>query len=295
MLSTDKEKDQAEGLRRMNQARPTRVIAITGGKGGVGKTTLSVNLAVSLAESGQGVMLFDADLGLANVDVLLGLHSHYNLSHVIKGERTLEEVILEGPAGIRIVPAASGTQQMAELSPAEHAGLIQAFSTLSTVPETLIIDTAAGISDNVISFTRAAQEVVVVVCDEPSSITDAYALMKVLSTEHAVARFHVVSNMTHSVDEGRNLYAKMTRVADRFLDVTLDYLGGIPHDDYLRKAIRRQRPVVLAYPRSRSAQAFKQLARKIESWPVDTGISGRLQFFFERLVRNGVEETELVP
>lgn len=279
----------------MNQARPTRVIAVTGGKGGVGKTTMSVNLAVAMADNGRKVMLLDADLGLANVDVLLGLHSHFNLSHVIRGERTLEEVILEGPAGVRIVPASSGTQKMAELTQAEHAGLIRAFSTLNTLPETLIIDTAAGISDNVISFTRAAQEVIVVVCDEPSSITDAYALMKVLSMDHGVERFHVISNMTHSVDEGRTLFAKMTRVADRFLDVTLSYLGGIPYDEYLRKAIRKQRPVVLAYPRSRSALVFKQLAQQVDKWPMATGASGHLEFFFERLVQTGTDDTELLP
>jgi len=270
------------------------VIAVTGGKGGVGKTSLSVNLAISLAEAGQRVMLLDADLGLANIDVLLGVHPQYNLSHVISGERTLDEVIVEGPAGIKIIPASSGTQKMAELSSAEHAGLIRGFSELSYSPDVLIIDTAAGISDNVISFTRAAQEVMVVVCDEPASITDAYAIMKILNRDYGVNRFHIMANMTRSNQEGRELFAKITMVADRFLDVTLNFVGAVPFDEHIRKSVRAQKPIVLAYPRSRAAQAFRTIAQKVESWPVATGASGHLEFFFERLIQSSPSDAELM-
>ncbi len=277
--------DQATGLRQMVKPEPVRVIAVTGGKGGVGKTNVSVNLAVAWAELGKRVMLLDADLGLANVDVVLGLHPEYDLSHVLRGERTLEEVLLHGPAGIRVAPAASGVQQMAELSEAEHAGLIRAFSEVSDDTDVLIVDTAAGISDVVVSFARAAQEVVVVVCDEPASITDAYALIKLLNRDYGVERFRILSNMARSAQEGRELYNKMCRVTDRYLDVMLSYIGSIPYDDNLRKAVRAQKPVVQAFPRSRAAQTFKNLAKKADNWPVPEGVGGHLQFFVERLIQ----------
>jgi flagellar biosynthesis protein FlhG len=269
----------------MVSAGPIRAIAVTGGKGGVGKTNVSVNLAVALADLGKRVMLLDADLGLANIDVVLGLHPQYDLSHVLRGERMLEEVVLEGPGGIKVIPAASGIQQMAELSEAEHAGLIRAFSDLGTDVDVLIVDTAAGISDTVVSFSRAVQEVVVVVCDEPASITDAYALIKLLNREYGIDRFRILANMTRSAQEGRELYNKMCRVTDRYLDVMLSFMGSIPYDDSLRKAVRGQKPVVQAFPRSRVAQAFKNLAKKADNWPVPTGASGHLQFFVERLVQ----------
>jgi flagellar biosynthesis protein FlhG len=264
---------------------PVRVIAVTGGKGGVGKTNISVNLAVAMAESGKRVMLLDADLGLANIDVMLGLHPHKDLSHVLQGECNLDEILLEGPAGIKVVPGASGVQQMAELSPAEHVGLIRAFSDIGSDLDVLIVDTAAGISDTVISFSRAAQELIVVVCDEPASITDAYAMIKLLNREYGVDRFRILSNMARSAQEGRDLYNKMCRVTDRYLDVMLSYMGSIPYDDYLRKAVRSQKPVVQAYPRSRVAQTFKNLAKKADNWPVPDGAGGHLQFFVERLIQ----------
>ncbi len=290
MFVPETSNDQAAGLRRITNPSPVRVIAVTGGKGGVGKTNVSVNLAASLARSGKDVMLLDADLGLANVDVLLGLQSAYNLSHVISGERTLSEIILEGPLGVKVVPASSGIKKMADLTPAEHAGLIHAFSELSGSIDTLIVDTAAGIFDGVVSFVRAAQEVIVVVCDEPASITDAYALMKLMCRHYGKRRFRVLANMTHSAQEGRHLFNKLMRVADRFLDVSLDYLGAVPADDYVRKAVQKQRCVVETYPGSRSATAFMQLARETDRWPLPTRASGQLEFFVEQLVAGNRRE-----
>jgi flagellar biosynthesis protein FlhG len=295
MLSSDEPFDQAAGLRRMAQPRPVRVVAVTGGKGGVGKTTVSVNLGIALAQRGKQVMLLDADLGLANVDVLLGLNPVYNLSHVISGERTLEEVIVDGPAGLRIVPASSGVRGMADLTPAEHAGVIRAFSELSQSLDVMLVDTAAGISDSVISFSRACQEVILVVCDEPASITDAYALVKVLSRDHGVQRFHVLANMVHSAPEGRDLFGKLSRVAQRFLDVTLHFVGAVPYDEQLRKAVQRQRAVVDVFPRSRSAQALKDLAQRADNWPVPTTPGGHLEFFVERLIQSGPGDLECAP
>jgi len=294
MLTSSMATDQAAGLRQITQPKPVRVIAVTSGKGGVGKTNVSVNLAVALADSGKEVMLMDADLGLANIDVMLGLHPTHDLSHVMTGERTLEEIIVSGPSGMHIVPAASGTRAMAELSSAEHAGVIRAFSELSHQLDVLIIDTAAGIADSVVSFTRAAQEVLVVVCDEPASITDAYALIKILSRDYGIQRFRVLANMAHSAQEGRELFNKISRVTDRYLDVTLDFVGMVPHDDYLRKAVKRQRAVVDAYPRSRAAMAFRNLIQKMEKWPIPTGAAGHLEFFVERLIHSSAGHLEIV-
>ncbi|MBU2884083.1 MinD/ParA family protein [Psychrosphaera sp. B3R10] len=276
--------DQASGLRNMSLANKTKVIAVTGGKGGVGKTSVSLNTAIALAQIGQKVLVLDADLGLANCDVMLGLRVEKNLSHVISGEAELDDILVEGPYGIKIVPATSGTVDMVDLSPTQHAGLIRAFSEMRTPVDIFIVDTAAGISDMVLSFSRASQELLVVVCDEPTSITDAYALIKILNRDHGVNRFKVVANMVRSMKEGQDLYKKLSLVTDRFLDVTLELTAIIPFDDNLRKAVRRQRAIVDAFPRSPSSVAFKTLAAKINNWPTPTNATGNLEFFLEQLV-----------
>jgi flagellar biosynthesis protein FlhG len=277
--------DQAAGLRRLVSKEPIRVIAVSSGKGGVGKTNVSVNLALAIASQGKDVMLFDADLGLANVDVLLGLNPVRTLTHVLNGECSLEDIMITGPGGLKIIPASSGIKKMASLSPQEHAGVIRAFSDLGHALDVLVVDTAAGISESVTSFARACQEVIVVVCDEPASLTDAYALIKVLSRDHGQRRFRVLANMVRSQNEGQALYHKLARVTDRFLDVSLDYMGAVPFDDYLRKAVQKQRAVVDAYPGSRAAVAFKKLALQADKWPLNDADSGHLQFFFERLIQ----------
>ncbi|TRX74505.1 MinD/ParA family protein [Pseudomonas mangiferae] len=270
----------------MGSVHPVQVIAVTGGKGGVGKTNVSVNLSLALADLGRRVMLLDADLGLANVDVLLGLSPKRTLADVIDGACDLRDVLIQGPGGVRIVPAASGTQSMVQLSPMQHAGLIQAFSDISENLDVLVIDTAAGIGDAVVSFVRAAQEVIVVVCDEPTSITDAYALIKLLNRDYGMNRFRVLANMAHSPQEGRNLFAKLTKVTDRFLDdVALQYVGAVPYDESVRKAVQKQRAVYEAFPRSKCALAFKAIAQKVDSWPLPANPRGHLEFFVERLVQ----------
>lgn len=280
--------NQAAGIGRMTKTRPVKVISVTGGKGGVGKTSVTVNLAVALAELGHSVMLMDADLGLANIDVMLGLKPHKNLSHVLTGEAELSDIIVEGPGGIQIVPASSGTQAMSQLSPAEHAGLIRAFSQIGQKIDYLIIDTAAGISDTVISFTQASQDILFVVCDEPTSITDAYALMKVLSKEHRLNRFRVLANQVRSPAEGRDVFQRLTKVADKFLDVTLEFVGSVPFDENLRKAIKKQRAVMEVFPRSAASMAIRQIAKKVETWPLPQVPGGHIEFFMERLVQSSV-------
>ncbi len=291
MLMSEVGVSQMSGLRHVANPNPVRVITVTSGKGGVGKTNISVNMSVALAASGQNVLLMDADLGLANVDVLLGLQPAYNLSHVVNGERSLEEVIVTGPEGVRVIPASSGLKNMAELSHVEHAGLIRAFSELSFNPDVLVIDTAAGVSDSVVTFSRASHEVIVVVCDEPASITDAYATIKLLSRDHGLYRFRIVANMVRSSQEGVELYKKLVKVTNRFLDATLDYMGAVPYDDYLRKAIQKQRSVVDAYPRSKASIAFKKLAQKTDQWPTPDSASGYLEFFVERLFKSSNDGT----
>ena len=289
--------DQAAGLRAMQSkqvtkenppaGKPVRVIAVASGKGGVGKTNVSVNLGISLCKLGNRVLLMDADMGLANVDIMLGLQTRYNLSHVLDGEKTLKEIIVEGPGGLKIIPAASGVRRMAQLNALENAGIINAFSELSDELDVLIVDTAAGIADSVVSFCRAAQEVVVVVTDEPASITDAYALIKVLSRDYQVGRVRLLANMSRSEQHGRQLYSKLARVCDQFLDVSIDYLGTIPFDHDLRDAVQKQSPVTISYPNSVSAKAFREVAYSVDSWPVPRGMTGYLQFFVENLFQPG--------
>ncbi|MFS1705056.1 MinD/ParA family protein [Aestuariibacter sp. GS-14] len=280
--------DQASSLRKMNQSRLIKVIAVTGGKGGVGKTNITLNTAIAMAKQGKRVMVLDADLGLANVDVMLGLRVEKNLSHVLSGECTLDEVLVTGPHGIKIAPATSGTQSMTELSPTQHAGLIRAFSELRSQVDVLIVDTAAGISDMVLSFSRAAQDILVVVCDEPTSLTDAYALIKILNRDYGVFRFKIVANMVRDIREGQELFSKLSKVTGRFLDVALELVATVPFDENIRRAVRKQSAIVDAFPASPAAVAISQLAAKAASWPIPAQPGGHLEFFVEQLVAGKV-------
>lgn len=269
-------------------SHPIKVIAITGGKGGVGKSNVSVNLSLALAQMQQRVMLLDADLGLANIDVLLGIRADKTIADVLSGECDLRDILVNGPGGVRIVPAASGVQRMAALTPQQHGALIQAFSSLGDQLDVLMIDTAAGISDTVVSFVSAAQEIVMVVCDEPSSITDAYALIKLLNKGYDIYRVRVIANMVRDAKEGQLLFNKLSHVCERFLDIGLQYVGAIPADENVRKAVQRQKPVLEYAPRCKAAQAFKQIASKVHQWPVTSSPNGHLEFFVEHLLQQQV-------
>lgn len=283
MLNQDTNNDQAQGLRRMSASKPTKVIAVTAGKGGVGKTNVAVNLALALAKKKKKVLLFDGDLGLANIDVLLGLTAKYNLSHVVDNQCTLSDIVLEGPLGIKIVPAASGIEKMAMLNANAYAGIIEGFNSLTFNVDYLIIDTAAGISEEVLSLTRSSQDTIVVVCDEPTSITDAYALIKVLSKRHQMTKFHVLANMVREPGQGRELFTKLYRVAERFLDVTLDYVGAISYDELIHKAVKQQKPILSLYPNTLASRELKRLAEKVIQWPAINTLSGNSSFFVEKL------------
>ncbi len=280
-----------QGIKHMNApsehraTRPTRVIAVTSGKGGVGKSTVSINLATALAAAGSRVTLLDADLGLANIDVLLGLSATRTLADVIDGACGLRDILLDGPAGVRIVPASSGVQRMAELSDAERVGLMHAFSELEDTMDVMVVDTAAGIAANSLQFCEASQEVVVVVCNDPASIADAYATIKVLNQRTRRARFRVLVNMVHSDHEARDIFARLVKATDRFLEVALDFAGVIPFDRCVVQAARRRAPVVTAYPASPAGTAFKRLAAVADRWPEPRAASGQLEFFLERMIR----------
>jgi flagellar biosynthesis protein FlhG len=273
--------DQAFGLATPPPPRKRcRAIAVAGGKGGVGKTTVSVNLGMALAMAGRDVILLDADMGLANIDVLLGLTPTRHIGHLLDGSCTIEDLLLTAPHGLKVAPAGSGTRRLAQLSNSEHAAVIRAFDDLVAPPDYLLVETAAGVSDNVAMFAAAADDVVLVVCDEPASLTDAYAMLKVLSREFGVRRFRMVANMVRNLGEARQLHQKLARVSDRFLDVALEFMGMVPSDERLRQAIKRQSAVVDLWPSSRSGQAFKQLAGAVDTWgePERLGLD-RIAFF----------------
>jgi len=275
---------QGEGLRRMLNRQAPGVFAVCSGKGGVGKSSVAVNLGVAMAERGHNTMLLDADVCLANVDVLLGLQPRFNLADVLAGDADLDATLLQGPRGLRIVPAASGNFDLTELSALEQAALVNAFAELADPPDLLVVDTAAGISPTVARFVAASQQAFVVVCDEPASLTDAYALIKVFSQHYGIRRFNVVTNQSWSRTSGRRLFDKLARVSDRYLDVVLRHAGDIPLDRLLQKAVQEQRSVLDAYPSALASGAFRSLARFVERLPQPTGASGGIEFFLEHLV-----------
>jgi flagellar biosynthesis protein FlhG len=283
--------DQAQSLRRAAAGRrpapaagALRTIAVTSGKGGVGKTSVVVNLALELAKRGRKVLLIDADLGLANVDVMLGLAPQHSINDVIHGAKTLDEVIVEGPRGIKILPAASGVSELSHLSRDEKLMILQELDAYQTDADTVLIDTAAGISDMVLYFNTAAQERVVVATSEPTSLTDAYALIKVLHTQHQERRFRILVNNVAGSKEAKEVYRKLSMAADHFLGgLSLNYLGFIPADPSVNRAVMRQKALVEDQPGSPAARAMAELAQTILNLPAEEA-SGNIKFFWRRLV-----------
>ena len=267
-------------------AAPLRVVAVASGKGGVGKTNLTANLAVALAADGQRVCILDADLGLANLDVLLGLSPTLSLLHVLNGERHLDEIVIDGPAGVRVIPAASGTEDLTALTPAERLRLLDEIDGLDGSLDVLLVDTAAGISANVLHFAAAAAETLVVITPEPTALTDAYALIKVLALRWGRREFLIAVNMAADAADAEAAFRRLARVAERFLRVRLEYQGWIPCDDSVPRAVREQRPVVLAAPAAPASRALIRLARLLVGRP-PSAPTGGIQFFFRRLLADG--------
>lgn len=297
--------DQADTLRRMartaknNQKSDSastsgladqqgiRVISVTSGKGGVGKSNVVSNLAIALSAQGKKVLLIDADLGLGNLDVLLGLSPVYNLNHVLNGDKSIMDILIDGPAGIKIIPAGSGVQELTSLGQHEKLKLLDELDMLEEQFDILIVDTEAGISENVTYFTVAAQEIFVVVTPEPTSITDAYALIKLLATRYSEHHFKVLVNMAKDSEDALEVFRKLANVAGRFLDISLDYLGCVVKDEKVVDAVKRQKAVTELFPDSEASQCFATIAKRVIENKRQNRVKGNIQFFFRRMLDAG--------
>ncbi len=286
--------DQAETLRTLTdrlvsqeetggEPMVARVISVTSGKGGVGKTAVTSNLAVALARMGKKVLIIDADLGLANIDVVFGLTPQYNLNHFFGGEKTLEEVMVEGPEGIKILPAGSGVQSITHLTGEQKMRFLQELDSINDEFDFVLIDTEAGISENVTYFNVAAQDILVVTTPEPTAITDAYVLMKLLSLQYHEKQFNLIVNSVKDSDEALDVYKKLTIVSDRYLDISIDYLGCIPWDKKMRESVRRQTSILHLYPNIKVSSSFESIACSLTSTPQSSMPKGTIQFFWRKL------------
>ncbi len=241
-----------------------RVISISSGKGGVGKTNISVNLAIALVTRGHRVCVFDADTRLANVNILLNIQPKFTLEQVLDGRKKIEEIVVTGPGNIAIVPAASGIAEFANLSVQHQQTLLDALSALEQQYDYLIIDTAAGVSENVTTFLEAAEHCLLVVTPEPTSLTDAFALMKVLKRRGCESHIHVLTNMVDNYPNSVDIFKRLSAATKRYLQTDLSYLGYIPRDDYVRMSVQRQIPVTIGFPSSQASYRFQALAESIE-------------------------------
>ncbi|MCD6569696.1 MAG: MinD/ParA family protein [Deltaproteobacteria bacterium] len=282
-------KDQAHSLRRLvtkrNNTFSIKVFSVTSGKGGVGKTSIVVNIAIMLAALGKKVLILDADLGLANIDVILGLTPKYNIRHVLEGKCSIEDVLLDGPGGIKIIPASSGIQELVDISYEQQISLANALDYFDREMDYMLIDTGAGISRNVMYFNMAAQGIIVVITPEPTSITDAYALMKVLRRKHGIKRFNLIINNVSSIMEGEDVAEKLSFVCEQFLgDVALNMLGSLPFDKHIPECVRGQKAFVWVYPKGITTQRLRSIVKKLDSISNLLDENGNIQFFLRRML-----------
>ena len=270
--------DQADKLRKKmeelkEQAPTARVIAVTSGKGGVGKTSLSVNLALQFREQGKRVVILDADFGLANVEVMLGIRPVYNLADLIFDNKSIEEIITEGPMGIGFISGGSGVQDLVNLDKDKLKKLIAKLIKLDSLYDIVIIDTGAGIADSVIEFVLSSPEVLLVVTPEPTSITDSYSLLKAVNRKKEFVReqksIRVVTNRVANKSEGEEIYDKISIVVSKFLNIDLDYLGYIPDDKRIVNAVIEQKPISLTAPDSEPAIHLRNICNRLLNLPVD--------------------------
>lgn len=264
--------------------KTARVLSVTSGKGGVGKTVCAANLALVLARRGYRVLVIDADLGLANIDLYFGLSPRYNLNHFFSGEKALDEISIATEEGIVVLPAGSGIQKYTNLDSTQKLVFMEGLETLHDRFDVVLIDTEAGISENVTYFNVAAQDILVVTTPEPTAISDAYALMKLLSTRFYEKRFKLIVNSVSSENEALDVYHKLTMVSTRFIDISIDFLGSVPLDRRFTESVRKQRTLVELYPKSKASKAFTEL---MENLALDTEClapKGSQQFFWNRLL-----------
>ena len=250
-------------------SRKTRFIAVTSGKGGVGKTFLSLNIAVALATRGHSVWLFDGDMGLANVHVLLGVQPEFDISDALAGRCTLPQTLFDGPAGIKVIPGSSGKRDMAEMSALEMTQIVQALGTLTPAADFMIIDSGAGIGKQVTTLARLADTIVVVVRDEPASLADAYGLIKVMHQDFGSRNFEIIINDALSMQRGQQVFERLQEVAMRFLSLNLVLGGIVPHESDMMMITRRRETLITAAPRSSAAAAVRQIATRFEGFKVD--------------------------
>jgi flagellar biosynthesis protein FlhG len=271
---------------RWQRAGPLRVIAVTSGKGGVGKSNVVVNLGLALARRGLNVLLIDADLGLGNLDILLGLTPQLTIQDALASQLRLDEVILEGPGGLKILPASSGIAEMAMLDEFQKLFLLNEMDHYTEEVDVVLIDTGAGISPNVLFFNIGAQERILVVNNQPPAIADAYALIKILVSQHGETSFKLLVNGLTHPREAELVYRTLLRVAERFLDreITLDYLGFVPYDQALPKAVLRQQPVMALYPQSPASKSFVMIAQTLWETKPQPATDGNIKFFWRRLL-----------
>jgi flagellar biosynthesis protein FlhG len=255
------------------------VISITSGKGGVGKTNIAVNLAYLLAETKKKTLILDADCGLANIDLILGLTPKYNLYHVLNGEKTLKETIISGPGGIKILPSSSGIQEMSSLSMVQKLALQDELNALQVRPDFMLIDTSAGINDNVLYFNMVASETIVVVTPEPTSLTDAYALIKILYQRHAKKRFSLLVNMVKSPNEAKEVFLRMAQATNHFLNLAIELIGYVTFDDNIPRAVKQQRLLAELYPDSPSVKSLREVANKLCQPRQEQQDTGTISFF----------------
>lgn len=278
----DRETDAASPTR-----RTLRVIAVTSGKGGVGKTNLSVNLGVTFARQGRQVLIVDGDLGLANVDILLDETPTRTLADVLAGRCEVRDVLVRSERyGVTVLPGTSGVAEVADLTEDDRMRLLRGVSELDERQfDTVLVDTGAGIGSNSLFFAAAAAEVLVVTTPEPTALADAYAVIKVLSKRHRVERVGLVLNHTRDQEEARDVYFRLSELTARFLPVVLEFVGFVPLDPHVPEAVKAQRPVVDLYPAARASRAIVEIADNVLMRPAPSGASGRLQLFWERLVQ----------
>jgi flagellar biosynthesis protein FlhG len=277
-------KAESPSVSKLTDQQGIRVISVTSGKGGVGKSNVVSNLAIALSAQGKKVLLIDADLGLGNLDVLLGLSPVYNLNHVLNGEKNIIDILIDGPAGIKIIPAGSGVQELTSLGQHEKLKLLDELDMLEEQFDFMIVDTEAGISENVTYFTVAAQEIFIVVTPEPTSITDAYALIKLLATRYSEHHFKVLVNMAKDSEDALEVFRKLANVAGRFLDISLDYLGCVVKDEKVIEAVKRQKAVTELFPDSEASQCFHTIAKRVIENKRQSRVKGNIQFFFRRML-----------
>ncbi len=284
--------DQAEQLRKLvkNQERQqtaARVITVTSGKGGVGKTSIAVNLAIQMQRLGKRVIILDADFGLANIEVMLGIRPQYNLADLMFRGKSLSEIITKGPEGIGFISGGSGIQELARMTKEQVMYLTQKLVELDSMADVILVDTGAGIADNVLEFVTASSEVVLVATSEPTSITDAYALLKALNRRAGFSREHtsikMISNRVGSEAEGKSLYEKMSVVVDKFLNIQPEFLGIIPQDDMISKAVMVQKPITMAYPNAPAAKAMQLIAAKLCDSPQQESKKGITGLFSDMI------------